>query len=494
MPSSTHPLARPRPLAVPVGAGRLLRLAAAVGMVGLATGLLTGNASLRIVAPLFGVLVCVQLYPLLRGGRVDLFEAPTFTGLYAAFGTLATIAAFAVQGSISLNFVEHLSEYDQVALAVRAVACLLIGHLAYYLGYYHPAWGPRAAAWIPSVAVPRWNRFRVHLVAAVLIGAFVVTYAVFQGRLGVPLTDPTQLAAGKAVWRDEPTFSWMIRGTQFGFLACLLYAAAGAARPGWRGLLLPAVFLVANAWLVSRLGQRGSYMFPLLAVIGVVHYLKRRIPVLTFVLFLVAALVVSNVQLKWRQGDEDARPVEELRALVAEPAESLAYHEAERQRFSALALVLDAFPEHVPHLLGQTYAGVVATFIPRWLWTTKNEHFMWRDSAIVWRLVGQPIPTSYLGVLYVNWSYLGIVMGMILWGVFHRATVESRRRHPKDPATVLMYVTALLFFTPTMLGISAAVQFVLPAFVALKFIGGRPRRSLAAEALPRRLGSAPSAT
>ena len=463
---------------------RILRLLAVLGTCALAVSLLTDDPSVRVVAPLFALLLGAQLFPLLRGERADLFEPCTFVGVYSAFGTVASIAAFSTHGSLSLQFLEGLPPDETLALVIQVLVWSIIGIVAYYLGYYHPRWGGRLARLVPDPAGAVWSRWRLHFVCFGLLAAFVAAYGFFQARVGVALTDATQLAAGKAAWRDDASLSWMGRGIQFGFLASFLYLVATGARRGWKSSLAPVLLVVLNAWLVSRVGQRGLYLYPVLAALGIFHYTRRRIPVALFVGLLLVALPLSNIQLMWRtQPGQDVQARESFAQAAADPAESLAFHESERQRFSVLALVFYAFPNQHDHLLGETYAGLVASFIPRWLWTDKADYFVWRDTSIVPNLVGARTPTSFLGVLYVNWSYPGIILGMILWGVFQRATYVALQRAPSDPGSTLLYMMSLVFLQPTMLGISSAIQYLLPAYVALRFIGwprrGRPGSSRA---------------
>lgn len=465
--------------------GRLVRLAVLLGVAAGTLALLTDDPGIQVIAPLMVALLCVQVYPLARPGRLDLFEPPVLAGVQAAFATVSTVAAFSENGSLSLKWLENLSTESTIELVATVTGASILGLVCSYIGYYHPRWGVAVSRVLPDVSRPSWSRWRLAVTIGGLSAIFVVTYAVFQGRLGVSLADPTQLVAGKAVWRDDPTSSWISRGSQFGLLAALILLATWLRKPGWRPALTAGFLLLGNAWLVSRLGQRGLYIYPLMVALGLVHYLRRRVPVWVFVALMFAGLVISNVQLQWRTANYTVDPDSQMSQGVARPLDTLAFHEGERQRLSTLAVVFHEFPDRRDHLLGETYLGLVATFMPRWLWPEKESHFQWRDTMIMSRLVGAPFPTPYLGVLWVNWSWPGIVLGMLLWGVFLRAIYEARQRNPDDPGTNLMYLATLVFFGPTLLAVSAAVQYVLPAYVCLRFIGWRRGHRNRARPIPR---------
>src|SRR5262249_59641657 len=106
-------------------------------------------------------------------------------------------------------------------------------------------------------------------------------------------------------------------------------------------------------------------------------------------------------------------------AAASDPTELLASHESERQRFNGLALIMSEFPEHHPYLLGESWAPIIALPIPRWIWKGKVEHFEWQDNRIIYRLGGPPMPAPFVGALYAHPSWLGVIIGVGLFGAFH---------------------------------------------------------------------------
>lgn len=89
---------------------------------------------------------------------------------------------------------------------------------------------------------------------------------------------------------------------------------------------------------------------------------------------------------------------------------------------------------------------------------------------LVWHLISAPIPTPLPGLLYANFSWAGVALGMFLWGMFHRGLYAWVCQHPRDPNVVVLYVLLLLFFYPTFLGISASLQYVVPAWLTLYWV------------------------
>src|SRR5207244_4064473 len=126
------------------------------------------------------------------------------------------------------------------------------------------------------------------------------------------------------------------------------------------------------------------------------------------------------------------------------------------------------------YLLGESWLALAVAPIPRWLWPEKSEFFYWTDTRIAFNVTGIHAPTPFVGILYANLSWFGILVGMFVYGLFHRALYEWLRRHPRDQNVVLMYALVLMYFAPTLLGISAALQYLVPVWLILRFVGVRP--------------------
>ncbi len=437
------------------------------------------DEGLRQVLPAFLALLYLQVVPLFWFNKPDLFEPPTYFGVFAAMTTLSTVQYFIGKGEINIPLVSGMSPEELVDLTTTTVWASCLGLIAYYVGYYQASWGKRWARMFPDYHDVDWDPGRLKM-ASIGVGViFVLAYASFQVRVGVPLFDYTKLKVGKEVWRDNPTLSWMLRGAQLGALPILFYLAQ-TARSGSKRFYLWGVALVIMGVLTLRLGQRGFLFNALLAGAVIIHYLKRRVPTYLFVAAFLVAAVAGEIMLRWRTG-EPAREEQSIGESLQRPGEALAEHEDDRQRFAALAVLFKEFPENHDYLLGESWLAIAATPVPRWLWPSKGQYFQWRDTMVIPRLVGAPIPVNYLGLLYINFSWFGIVLGMFLWGIFHRGLYEWLRQDPGNPSRVLLYTMMLLFFSPTMLGVSATLQYVLTSYVIIRYVK-----------LRRRAGSAPA--
>lgn len=437
---------------------------------------LADDPGLRAVIPGFVALIFLQLAPVLFTRRPDLFEPVMYVGVMAAFATIAQLASFYQAGSVEIRLVPGLDPDQAADLASMTLWVSCVGLLAFYAGYYHPTWGKGAAKLYPRLHRVEWDPNRLLIASILILVVWLGCYAYFQVRIGAPLFSFKDLGAGKEVWRNDPTMSWMIRGVQLGVIPIYMYLAAAAARRQDKQTLIWMGILGVMSLLILRLGQRGLMFMPILGAFMIIHYLRRRIPVWVFAGALFVASAANMIMLEWRSGEDRGYP-EDLSTAMQRPAESLAAHEDDRQRFGALAVIINEFPDKRPYLLGESWLGLVAQPIPRWLWPSKGQHFAWRDTQIVKNITGAPIPSSYLATLFANFGWLGIVIGMFIWGVVQRGMYEWLLPSRGDPNIVMLYSTFVLYFGFTLLNMSSVIQFTLPLYVLIRWVAGKVARA-----------------
>jgi hypothetical protein len=440
---------------------------------------LIDDPGLRYTIPLFCLVVVLQLAPVLWPSNPDIW-APVSAGLMGSASTLATLASFIAAGRIELAFVRGLDEDGVASLARKVLLATALSHCCYYAGYYHRAWGLALSRTrlYPRMAGLVWQRSRFVLFTAACLAVFAVSYAVFQSRLNVSVLEIRRLSAGKAVFRDDSTLTWLLRGIQLGFLPIFIwFARVLPTRQNKVSTAAAMACAVVVGILSIRTGIRGVAFISIMVLVVNYHYLRRRISVLVLVGLMLVGLTLSNTLFRWRADgmyDTAMTRVDENADIKDRVVAELANHEADRQKFSSVALLFNEFPRNYDYLLGESYLGLVAVFIPRWIWPEKYSMFEWRDTLIVGKLGGGQNPTSLLGLFYVNFSWIGVIVGFGLLGVFHRGLYEWMLRTPRDPNVVLLYSLILVFFSPTLLAISATIGTVLPVWLALRFIGKRP--------------------
>ncbi len=434
------------------------------------------------VLPYFFVAIVVYAWPLLWPKTADVFSPVGYT---AATGTLRLAASFfaiAAAGSVRFELLPFMTRYSRVELAQTVILALVLGRLAFYAGYYSN-FGTRFRSWWPTRIVGQeWVQSRLVLAMVVCGVIFLGAYGYLQSKIGGNIFDATMLGEGKAVWRDDPTITWLNRGVLIALVPIYLVAARLLARPTSPALYAVGIVAVLVGLMVTRLGQRGEIVYMGIVLFICAHYLKKRVPMTAIIALGFVALIISSVLGQYREDHlRDQASVQTYR-----PDKVLAEHERDRTRFEALAVVFYHFPDRYDYLVGKTWYGLVGMLVPRWLWKDKHTHFKWRDSRIMWNLVGLRIPTVYLGALYANFAWIGIVIGMFLWGGVQRGLYEWLLERSKDPNVVVLYGVLLVYFAPTLAALSSTLQYALPVYLILRFVGVAKHASVAPSPLPAR--------
>ena len=450
--------------------GRLMLFA--VGFIGTSVYVLSqiSDGEVLEVAPYFLVAILLQFIPFFVRVTPEPFEPPGLNSITTLVALIPAFTTYVVNDAVSINLLPQVSGRTRIELIQTVMIAYMIGTLS-YLGGYYVGVGKRITGIFPDLAGGTWRRSRLIHVSLVVLALFLPAYAYFQTRVGASLTDVTQLAAGKAVWREDATLSWLLRATALGFIPPLLYVALNFPKLRWSRAIATAGLLLLVSFLTVRLGQRGTAAYCILNALIIVHYLGKRIPLSVLVGIGFGLLVITNLLGAYRQTRSDQITASGGAPTISFNAtQTLTEHEEDRERIAALAVVFHYFPERKDFLLGESWGPVLTQFIPRWIWPDKGYLFMWRETAIVRQLVGAPVPVNYLGLLYANFSWFGIVLGMFGWGAFQRGLYEWFIKHDKDRTIVVLYSVYVLYVGPTLLQISGAIGFVLPIYVALRYI------------------------
>lgn len=426
-----------------------------------------------VVTP-FILALALSIAPLVWRSGADPFEPASFNGIYSAVGLASSFASVLEAGKVDLKFIPELSPRAKDDLAGTVVWSYVVAQACYLLGYYSRGSGAMPPK--PSrLAGLEWSSQRLAFASLVCFGVAVPVYVFFQSQLQGDLTDITRLAAGKAVWREDTTRSWILRGIMVGCLPAMMLLAVVLERKSRTGLVAVGTLVFVEGLLILRAAQRSLTLNFFIVCAALFHYMWRRIPVALLLVAGFVSLVFSNVLRDYRTQDE-------YRPAAVTPfseriggARALTEHEEDRQRLSTMGVIFYYFPEKKDFLLGETWYGLIAMPIPRWVWPEKVNAFVWRDSHIAVELVGAPVPIPFHGVLYANFSWFGVVLGMFGWGIFQRRFYEWAMASRADKNTAVIYVNALFVTSPMLLPLTYFTQFVLPLLIIVAFVGYRVR-------------------
>jgi hypothetical protein len=112
------------------------------------------------------------------------------------------------------------------------------------------------------------------------------------------------------------------------------------------------------------------------------------------------------------------------------------------------ANVVRRTPTEVPYWGGQTYASLVGSFVPRFIWPDKptkelGQAFGHRYGLIYWTNTSTAINLPILVEFYINFATLGVIVGMFLTGIIYRV-LDSKVNRPGQSPVLSMIGGVLL--------------------------------------------------
>jgi hypothetical protein len=252
-------------------------------------------------------------------------------------------------------------------------------------------------------------------------------------------------------------------------------------------------------------GSKGLFFAPLAMVAMAYIVVRRRLQVrwilvawLAFVLFYPIADYHRRVILKDNSlGAAYAirRPVEVM-TRIGRFAVNLPASEYLRMGTSAtigrfdglgiLAVIMRDCPSRVPFQGGWTIGYIALAYVPRIVWADKPTLSVggWITDNFLARGMRSSTGSTWIGELYFNFGWSGIVVGMLLMGIYFRVLHEVLFSADSVLAAQVMAVI-MLFATPPTLGgtlqtpLTASMMGAIPIVVAhwtIRLTGGRPRR------------------
>lgn len=427
--------------------------------------------------PLFLLAIIAQMAPVFVSRRFDPFSAANYTAMVSGVTLVSMLAQLYATSEIPFVAMPRLSYDERVDLLQRISLAYIVQGIGYTIGYYFTNGIGSVRKALPSFPRFEWNRRRFWVICAACWALFAVGFARFQS-LATGSWFSAATAESKAVWRNEDDrMAWLFRALQLGMVP--LYAIAARfvtkatnprIRRQWIVLLLALVALMAV--LAARIGQRGYVIFMIIGLAGIAHYCWRRIPTPVILLAGLIAIAVANWLGQVRTNDATATNFR-VTSAITRPAEVLARFEDDRDHLAATGCAMYYFPERQEYLKGKSFLNIVFAPIPRALWPEKNQFVGWSENGIVWLLIELPAPMPFPFVLYANFGWIGMFIGMALWGAFHRTLFQWVHRSGYRPHIVAVYAPMLVTFTPTASGIAAFLGAGLPLFVMMKVMQRR---------------------
>ena len=213
-------------------------------------------------------------------------------------------------------------------------------------------------------------------------------------------------------------------------------------KKGLRGVASPLFLLAVFSLSVLLLftGSRRYSIWLFIYALGVYHYTHRQLPLWRMISVALVGLLFANIFEMFRNPDSET-----TESLVVTFLYRFLIYGANLER------IFSIFFEHEA-MLGSTFFMDLMTILPG----RQIDYQTWLKELAGLDFEGFGLPPTIMGDLYVNFGYVGVLVGCLLVGFALRVFYSRLIVYGKSGFGVLVYLTVVEVFTKTIMsGISA---------------------------------------
>ena len=417
---------------------------------------------------------------------LDVFEPLVTVGV-----SLAVMFVVRPSADLLLGTTDHIG-YDVLATFDQALLVAIIGVSGFQIGYALSI-GRRLAKVIRAPSVNLRTRPAVQF-ALLLAFVGLVLYALFIAQTG-GISTLTSFLSGRGSTQNQI----YLGSTGYLYQGLLLTAPAAlillglALRYRRRALALLAVVIAApQLVLATATGDRTTLLFFLGPGLLLLYIARQRRPGFSAALI---ALIILTMGISFLREFRTAgtafreQGLSGLLSVAANPNDQLilTFGGADNEMFDSLANELLVVPAVLPFAPGSTIGDLFIRAVPRPLWPAKP---LERNDAVVvalwpahYAVSRASSAFSVVGPLYADSGYLGVFVGMVLFGLCAKAIWAYFMLHRHRLTAQLIYASTLPLMVILVRGtlpatLSYALFVIAPLIVADRIAGMRHETKL----------------
>lgn len=376
-----------------------------------------GSSSNRLATAICAALTTPILVRLALGKPIDVLHPTLLFSIFVFMGCVLPVSDF-LEGTDPFTGAWYYPLANIESSLMHALRLVLFGVIAFYLGY---AIGRLFAPTHTAGATLFWHKRRLVLSGLIctFVGIALFMFGVFliggPSSLIAGAADRTRAFAGLGYF-----FNGVLLLPSFALVWWAFLLTTSRRLTDWR-FWSYAVFAFV---LSNLLGSRANTFILLLAGVILYHLLRRRISVLVFaflavmgaVFFVFSAIIFREYLIVGRIVTIDVYSYAE-NPLVEMIRQRLM---SEFFQIQVMTTLIDTMPYQVSFQNGSSYLFLLAGPIPSSIWPGKPlpspgilTLALWPEK---WLGQGTAMPPSLMGELYMNFSDLGVPIGMIIFG------------------------------------------------------------------------------
>jgi oligosaccharide repeat unit polymerase len=432
-------------------------------------------------------------------GRIDAFEPLVIF--------VASWSLFFVARPIAMLFADEfaLGPLDARAGFNGALAMAAVGTIGFAFGYTGRMGAVAGRRIRARDAVPHRGLLIAAAISCSLVG--LILFVVFLSSGGGGASLGTLFGGRSATYRTlfSGTSAYVFYGVYFCFPAALaLYWQS--LRDGSRVLRLVAFCASLPPIAVSFFAGTRSWLVPMFLAYLVLRYLhyRRRPGFLTvlftsFLIFFIGIAFIGNYRNVTTRDKNGTQQV--LLDTIGSPTRSSSaiLRSGDTEMVALLSLVKQTVPTTIDYRYGTATGELFVRYVPRRLWKDKpraGDEIFTRTVLSNSYFGGAPRQYTPLANFYLDFGYVGILIGMAMLGLLARAHFELLFVNSEAATRQLLYAATFPLWLPLLRGSLADAAgrlfFVLPPILTILFISTRyaaERRRAALTAMTSERGS-----
>lgn len=401
-----------------------------------------------------------------RTGSIDPFapimwNAPLFA---------LTFGVSAARRIISRDFVFIGTFYgtSQEAVILKVLFFSLIGLLFVVFGYY-VSWGKKIATRLPYFE-PTWSSKRAWTAIIVLMILGSIGYLSLLTSIG---SGPrSHLAKGGSKWAFilvNLLYTASVLIIADILISSLSYSEKSISIKHWYKSLLVIPIIWLNIYLLWTLGGRGRAFGIFVVGVFLFHYSVRRFSLLEgLAIFTIVKIIPS-----WAASVMAAIITLDIENIFSSIQNFYLFYRTPATPFNNIVILFSGVPEQQDYVYGETFFSGFFEVLPL-------QPF--RETNTVYNHVFYPeiqgdygVPITLLGETYLNFGFLGIIIGMITVGIIMRFVYEWLVIQQDGPPSIVIFSTisnGFLLFGNFSNSFPQLGLKILPLIICLIYISG----------------------
>lgn len=414
--------------------------------------------------------IILLIFPVFLYRKFDLF-APTNAIIFPLliFYPISIFYLFTTTSFERVGRITFTNPDEAMYLISLALIYISLGFIFFCLGYYINI-GDLLAKKIPFFG-QEWKQKKLFHIILIYTLLGIISWYIYLEQSGGVVYYITHLAQRwNLAYETSKYFRW---GGELFPIASLLWLAYYFR---WGGSKIVFLHLLLGSLLLFSFGSRGAVILVWIAVFILYYYISKENffrKVYKFFIFSISVISFIFITTIYRYSTRGGFEYQKLFVSGLNPLQSLI--EGRYGGLEVFILFLKYVPEKLNFQYGETFVNIIFFPIPRNIWADKPVGLGRTVAETFFPGMGGGPAVPFIAELYLNFHVVGIVIGMMLVGIFARTVYSYLRDNLENIGTILIYAISFLYIFTGGDFIHTTIRYLerlIPILIGVFYISG----------------------